>query len=156
MQLHKSYIALGLVLAFALFCGIVARADEVNEQIKVTFNKPVAIPGQILAPGTYTFELANPDSGQNLVQIFNADGSVLYATLPTVSAKRAETTEDVALSVAESRSKQADFLLGWFYPGSLTGHEFVYSKRQDKELAQTTQETVVGSRLVSNVGSAGE
>lgn len=156
MRLHKSYIVLGLVIAFALFCGIVARADEVNEQIKLTFNKPVAIPGQVLAPGTYTFELANPDSGQNLVQIFNAGRSVLYATLPTVSAKRAETTGEVTLSVAESQSKQADFLLGWFYPGSLTGHELVYSRRQDRELGQTTQETFVGSQLVSSIGTAGE
>ena len=56
MKLHKSYIVLGLVIAFALFCGIVAYADEANEQIKITFNKPVQIPGQVLAPGTYTVQ----------------------------------------------------------------------------------------------------
>ncbi len=38
MELHKSYIVLGLLVAFALFFGIMAHADEANEQIKVTFN----------------------------------------------------------------------------------------------------------------------
>jgi len=156
MKLHKSYIVLGLVIAFALLCGIVAYADEANEQIKITFNKPVQIPGQVLAPGTYTVQLADPDGGQNLVQIFNADRSVLYATLPTVAEERAQATGDVSLTVAESGSEKPDFLLGWFYPGRLTGRELVYSKQQEKELAQTTQETFVRGHLISNTGIAGD
>ena len=156
MKLHKTYIMLGLVIAFALFFGIIARADEANEQIKVTFGKAVQIPGQVLPAGTYTFQLADPDTGSNLVQIFNADRSVLYATLQTVSAERAKATSDVTLTVAASQSEKPDFLLGWFCPGSLTGHELVYSKQQEKELARARQETFVGSELVSSAGTGGE
>ena len=57
MKLHKSYIVLGLVIAFALFFGIIARADEVNQQLKVTSNKSVQVPGHLLSPGVYPFQL---------------------------------------------------------------------------------------------------
>jgi hypothetical protein len=39
MKVHKSYIVLGLVIAFTLFYGIIAHAHEVNQQIRVTFNE---------------------------------------------------------------------------------------------------------------------
>jgi hypothetical protein len=156
MRLHKSYIMLGLVIAFALFFGIMARADEAKEQIKVSFNEPIQIPGQVLPAGTYTLQLADPDGGQHLVQIFNADRSIVYATLPTVSAERAKATGDVTVSVAQSQVGGPNFLLGWFYPGSLTGHELLYSKARDKELAQTIRETFVGSQLLSKASAAGE
>jgi len=35
MELHKRYIVLGLIIAFALFFGIVARAGETNSQVKI-------------------------------------------------------------------------------------------------------------------------
>ena len=156
MHLHKSYIALGLLIALILFLGIMAHAEEANEQIRVTFNKPVQIPGQVLAAGTYTFQLADPDGGQHFVQIFNADRTVLYATVATMSAERAETTGDVALTLAESQAGKPDLLLTWFYPDSLTGHAFIYSKQTAKRLAQTKQEMFVGSQLAPNAGTNGE
>jgi Protein of unknown function (DUF2911) len=156
MKLHKSYIAIGLVIAFALFCAIAAYADEANQQIKLTFNKAVEIPGQVLPAGTYTFQLAAPDDDQNLVQIFDADQRVLYATLPTVPTERAQATADVSVTLAESNTEKAGVLLKFFYPGRLTGHELVYSNQEEKGLAQTKPETFVGGELVSNAGTPAE
>jgi len=155
MKLHKSYIMLGLVIAFALFCGILANADEINEQIKVTFDKPVQIPGQVLAPGAYTFQLGDPDAGQNVVEIFNDDESVLYAMLPTITAQRSKATAGVSLTLAESGAGKPDALLTWFCPGSTIGHEFVYSNQDRQKLARAKQQTFVSSRSGSNMETAG-
>ena len=47
-------------------------------------------------------------------------------------------------------------LLKWFYPGSFTGHEFVYSKQEAMELAQDKQDTiVVNQQIVPNFRIAG-
>jgi hypothetical protein len=57
MNLHKSYIVLGLIIAFALIFGIIARADEANDQVNVTSNKAVQIHGTGIAPEVYPFQI---------------------------------------------------------------------------------------------------
>ncbi|MGA8861307.1 MAG: hypothetical protein WB506_14985, partial [Candidatus Sulfotelmatobacter sp.] len=73
-------IALFLIMAFSISVPR-ARADEWNQRTELTFNEPVEIPGHALPAGTYWFVLANNNSSRDIVRIFNADGSVLSATL---------------------------------------------------------------------------
>jgi len=148
MRINRLYIALGFVIAFAMFFEIAAHADETNELTRITFNAPVQIPGQVLPAGTYIFEKADPNGDQNLVRIFNADRSVLYATLQTVSAERREPTGDVAITMAAPESGGPEMLVRWFYPGELTGHELMYSKQQERQIAHAKEETVVGDRVL--------
>jgi hypothetical protein len=80
--------------------------------------------------------------GLNIVQIFNADQTVLYATLDTIPVNRANATNRTSLILAE-QSGQPDLLVSWFYPGSTTGNEFMYPKQQQKEVTHATQQTAV-------------
>ncbi len=93
MKIHKMYIAIGLIIAFGLFFELTAHADEANQETKLTFNAPLQIPGRVLPAGTYTFQRMDNDD-LNLVQIFNADRSVLYATLQTLPVERENATDD--------------------------------------------------------------
>jgi hypothetical protein len=154
MKIHKLYIALGLLIAFGVFFELTAHADETNELTKITFSAPIQIPGQVLPAGTYIFQQAEPNDDLNLIHIFNADGSTLCATLQTVPAERREATGDTAITLAEPESGQP-ILVKWFYPGRLTGHEFVYPKQQEQEIAHAKQETFVGNESMSNA-EAGE
>ena len=70
MRLNKSYIAIGLIIAFALFFELAAYADESDQATTITFSQPIQIPGQVLPAGTYLFKLASGDD-LNVVQIFN-------------------------------------------------------------------------------------
>jgi hypothetical protein len=149
MRINKLYIALGVLIAFGLFFELAAHADEFNQQTTITFSAPVQIPGHVLPAGTYLFQLADPDDDQNLVRIFSADHRVLYATLQTVSADRREPTGETAITLVESEG-QPEMLVKWFYPGRLAGHEFVYSKQQEQEIAHAQQETVVAGQAMSN------
>src|ERR1700693_1258664 len=88
----------------------------------------------VLPAGTYTFQQEGANSESVLVQIFNADRGVVYATLQTVSAERRETTGDAAITLAEQETGKPDLFVKWFYPGRTIGHEFVYPKQQEQEL----------------------
>jgi len=156
MRINKLYIALGFAIAFALFFEIAAHADQTNELTRIAFNAPVQIPGQILPAGTYIFELADPAGDQNLVRIFNTDRTVLYTTLQTVSAERREPTGDTAITMANPESGGPEMLVKWFYPGELIGHQFMYSKQQEQQIAHAVQETVVGHRVLPGSDGAGE
>ena len=155
MRLNKSYIAIGLIIAFALFFELAAYADESDQATTITFSQPIQIPGQVLPAGTYLFKLASGDD-LNVVQIFNAGRTVLYATLQTVATDRPEPTDHTVVALAEQGTEQPDVLLKWFYPGRETGNEFLYPKQKEKELAQDKQQTVLANHpTVSNSDASG-
>ena len=154
MKINKGYIAVGLIIAFTLFFELAAHADEYDEATTMTFSQPVQIPGQVLPAGTYLFKLVDISSDRNLVQIFNADKTVLYATLQTIPTERQEPTGNTVVALAEEGTAQPEALLKWFYPGLETGNEFVYSKQTEKDLAQAKQETIVVSRTTASISDA--
>ena len=146
MKINKRYIAVGMIIAFTLLFELAAHADESDQATKITFSQPIQIPGQILPAGTYSFKLLDSNANPNVVQIFNSDQTHLYATLQTVATERQDPTGDTAITLAEQGAGKPDALLKWFYPGNLTGHEFVYSEQQEKQLAQDTQQTIVANQ----------
>ena len=135
MKINKIYIVVGLIIAFTLLCELAAHADESDQTTTITFSHPIQIPGQVLPAGTYVFKLANSDSDRSIVQVFNADGNVLYATLQTIATERQKPTGRTVIVLAEQGAGQPDALLKWFYPGQETGNEFLYPREKEKELA---------------------
>ena len=143
MKINRGYIAVGLIIAFTLFFELAAHADEWDQATTMTFNEPIQIPGQVLPAGTYVLKLASRDSDLNTVQIFNSDRTVVYGTFQTIPTDRREPTGNTVIDLAKQGSGQPEALLKWFYPGDTTGHEFVYPKEKEKELAQDQQEAIV-------------
>jgi hypothetical protein len=146
MKINASYVIVGLIIAFTLIFELVAHADPWDQPSTITFSEPIQIPGRLLPAGTYLFKLANSDSDRNMVQIFDAGRTVLYATLQTIPTERQEPTEDTAVTFAEQGAGKPEVLLKWFYPGRETGNEFLYSKEKEQELAQDRQETIVANQ----------
>lgn len=134
------------ILAF-LFASTIALpaawADEHDQASQLTFNQSIQVPGRVLPAGTYWFVLADVNS-RNVVQIFNADRSTLYATILTVDAERLETTNNTAITFAERGAMQPETMVFWFYPGDSFGHQFVYSKPEQQELARAKRQTTIG------------
>lgn len=145
-------------LAFALFTGFtvavvpVVHADEWDQATKVEFSQPVEIPGSTLPAGTYWFLLANTGIDRNIVQVFSSDWSVLYATLGTVPTERTRITSDSAFIFAERPTHKPEAILKWFYPGETTGHEFLYSRTEEQELAQDAHQSVIARSVGSFAG----
>jgi hypothetical protein len=126
----------GFIIAFTLIFEVPAHANEENQMTKLTFSQSVQVPGRILPAGTYQFVLATNDSNRNIVEIFNADGTELYATIQTISAERGRNVRGTSVTFAQRSNGQPKALVTWFYPSNDIGHEFVYSKQVESELAQ--------------------
>lgn len=141
MKFNKLAFVVAFVLSVILFAEVYAHADEANQFTKLTFSKPIEIPGQFLPAGTYLLKVADPND-LNLVQIFSADGTRLYATLQTISTQRAVSTVDTVVTLAQQPNGRPDALLKWFYPGDPTGHQFVYPDQEQQQLAQYRQQTI--------------
>jgi len=66
----------------------------------------------------------------------------MYANVLTVPSDRLGPPDDTLLTLAKRESNGTPALVEWFYPGESTGHEFEYSKSEESELTQDSQETL--------------
>jgi hypothetical protein len=130
----KSVVICLFVLAVVLVMPV-AHADQNNQETTVTFSQPVQIPGRVLPAGTYVFVLPDETIDHFQVRIFNADRTMLLATLLTANAERPAATDKTVFGFAERASGQPEAIVTWFYPGEITGHEFLYPKQTQQELA---------------------
>ena len=155
MKLSKLSMIAGFIIAFALIFELAAHADEMNQSTKISFSDAVQVPGRVLPAGNYQFVMAG-DSSPNIVQIFNADGTELLATVQTIPTERARETDGTSITLAQRPDGNPDAVLTWFYPGMDTGHEFVYSKQEEAELTQDAQQTLVGDHGMMVISGTNE
>jgi hypothetical protein len=138
----KSFVSVALLLAF-LAALPAARADETNQETKVTFNQAVQVSGHVLPAGTYLFLLPDDINQHQVVRIFSPDRRKLYATVLTDYVERTQPTDNTAFTLGERGSALPEAIVTWFYPGRTVGHEFLYPKRVQKELGKVQQATIV-------------
>jgi hypothetical protein len=154
MRTNKLTALIGMLIAaiaFTLTFDVLGHAAECNQSTRMTFSAPIQIPGnEVLPAGTYLFKLADLLSERNVVQIFNAEGTRLYATVLAIPTERQEAAGDTTVKVAEQGPAMPAALLTWFYPGRLTGHEFVYSKHEAQVLARDRQQTIAVNQPADN------
>ena len=156
MRIKKLSIALAMLITVGALFQLPARADEEKETTKITFSVPVEVPGMVLPAGSYIFERGDDNDMRDIVHIFSADHTELYATLESIPVDRNNPTTDPSVTLAEQSSGNPDVLVRWFYGDSMTGHEFVYPKTEEKELTQAKLDTFVGDKLVNAAQVAGE
>jgi hypothetical protein len=143
---------LAVIFCFMLACTVflpVARADEWDQMTKLTFTEPVEIPGQVLPAGTYWFVLMDNPSDRNIIRVFSQDWSKLYATLLAVPTDRQQPTDRTEIKLAERPHDRPEALLKWYYPGLLTGHEFIYSVKHEREFARDAKLDVLASNAAA-------
>jgi len=86
----------------------------------------------VLEPGIYVFKLPEVTGNHNIVQIWNADQTVLYATVLCWTEYWFEPPRDNVF-VFEEREKGAPMALqSWFHRGNPNGEMFIYPKRSTK------------------------
>jgi len=142
MRIAKALFSLLMITLFTATVLPSARADEWNKKTVVTFSQSVEIPGQILPAGTYTFQLLDSPSDRHIVQIFNADGSQLIATILAINDYRLQPKGDTVIKFSERAGDSPEALRAWFYPGDNFGQEFVYPKARAIQLAQANKEII--------------
>jgi hypothetical protein len=118
-----------LALSFLMTKPVMA--DEVNKRTEFQFSAPVQIPGKVLVPGKYVFQIADSSSDLNIVQIFSEGSNgkeSLVATLQTTPDHVSDTPDKPLIHFEARPSGSPEAIHSWFYPGENTGWEFLYPK----------------------------
>ena len=143
------------IVAAAAMCVVMAAPPALaqgarwSERTILQFDQPVMIPGKVLQPGTYIFQLANTLGDRDIMQVYTTDPNNpdherdLIATTVTVPAKRPKANGDVVLKFSNTEGQEPVALKAFFYPGTLRGHQFVYPQNEAMKIAKATHTLVL-------------
>jgi hypothetical protein len=137
----RNFATIAFLLAFLIVLPVV-RADETNQATLFTFNQPVQIPGRVLPAGTYLFEIIN-NFNHEIVRISNADRTNVIAVIQARPTRQKGLSGKAAIVLAERGMPQPDAIVAWTYPGRVEGHQFLYPKQLQEEVAKDKQDTFV-------------
>lgn len=140
------------VVALVLLAPTITRADEWNLATRFTINQPFEVPGAVLEANTpYVIRLYDSPAERRVVHIFNEDQSKLLTTFMAIRDERLEPTDETKFTFMEVAPGYPVPIKEWFYPGRLSGLEFLYPKDQMDKItahlrgAVTTTEVAVAT-----------
>ena len=123
---------IAITAAALLLLVSAARTDDLRHPTTVAFEEPVQVQGHLLSPGVYVFKLAAISEEHNIVQIWNADQTILCAIVmgfPTY-VDPAPAEDKFIFEKAENGVPKV--LKAWFQARNPWGEKFVYP-RNDKD-----------------------
>jgi hypothetical protein len=112
--------------AFALVMASTGQAWSTPNRHYLTFSGSVALPGVVLPPGSYTFEVANPDTSGNVVRVSSRNGGAIFLGFTRVVERPRGLGRDTKVTFGEAAPGAPVPLKVWYPPESSTGHEFIY------------------------------
>ena len=103
--------------------------DPMHRQTALTFKRAVSLPGVTLEPGTYVFEVANPESGSNVVRVrAKEDYRQVYYSGFTNMVERPENLGNRPVLLGEAEPGKALPILAWYPRGDRVGRQFIYPR----------------------------
>jgi hypothetical protein len=126
MFARKIVACVVLILSVLAVASMSASSMTWNRTTHFTFNMPVRLPGVLLTPGTYTFELASSND-LSLVRVRDRSGTKVYLTAFTYLVTRPDDKRlDPAITLGEATPSAPRSIKVWYPQGELTGRQFIY------------------------------
>src|SRR5256714_14647644 len=121
-------VAIGLALVSLVAIGGSTSGESLGaDTAYLTFNRAVALPGVVLAAGTYVFELATPNGDHSLVRVSSRDRKKIFLTAFTTGVERPfNMPDDQLITFGEAPASGPPPIAAWYPYGSGTGREFIY------------------------------
>lgn len=117
--------AAALVVLVGVAVGHASITASHRNVLRVTV--PLALPGAVLPPGEYVFEVANPETSHDVVRVWNrANRQSMFMGLTRPVPRRVTQAPADPLVLGESAAGEPTPVLAWYPIGFLDGHEFIY------------------------------
>ncbi len=143
------WLAVGMCIAlFGVVLATPATAQNTDEKSYFNLTEPMDVGSTTLQPGNYNIRVVPQRGDRNLLQVWSADGTKLFATLLSVPHPEGWT----GVQVPESRyvyypasANHIKALRTWFASNTPAsgGHDIVYPKSRAMELAALVKEPVI-------------
>ena len=111
-------------VALALMVAGSAMAHSSNHENRLTFSRPVALPGVVLPAGSYTFDVAS-DTAPDVVVVRNRT-KVFYMGVTNQVLRPTWMPSGGLVMIGEAPANEAPPITAWYEIGQSIGHEFRY------------------------------
>lgn len=144
-SLFRYLIVLLAGIMIAMIGSPTVQATTLRNRATVEINEPIQVPGAVLSPGKYVFQLEASLENRNVVHIFKEsdNGSekevAVVTAIPNEDLERQENSKITTYAVPKEGPK---LLRAWFAPGERYGRLFVYSKDEALRIAKKTGENI--------------
>ena len=145
-------VALACMTAAMVTISVNAGAQgPANQDTFFTFSQAFELPKTTLPAGTYFFQLMDSQSNRHIVKVMSQDRKQLFATLmaiPYYSNDRPSDEPQVRFleTPAANGVAATNAIKIWFYPGTSTGHEFIWPRDKAVQLAKATGVSVLTTK----------
>lgn len=134
------------VFALVLFTPTILHADDWNWKTRFTVSQPTEVPGAVLLPNTrYVIKRFDSPSERHVVQIYNDNETKMLTMFMCAADERTVPTDKTVFTFIETNPGYPMPMKEWFYPGNLEGLEFIYPKKQAREIAAHAIEPVLSA-----------
>jgi hypothetical protein len=103
-----------------------ASAGPFAKTTYLKFSAPVALPGAVLRPGEYVFELADPTTSRQVVRVQDRQRSHTSVQLLTRKVERTRPTNASFVTLGEAPAGAPRPITTWYPAGDVIGYEFIY------------------------------
>jgi len=115
--------AAGILLSVA--AASISASTVLSRREFLTFRNPVALPGINLLPGTYVFELADPDTA-GIVRVRDRATNAVKYTGFTYRISRTSSRRDSLVVLGEAPKGAPPPVVAWYPVDQDLGYQFIY------------------------------
>jgi hypothetical protein len=129
MQTRNSLLIAGFVAVLTLGLAVSSRAitlGPITQFNKVTFNRPVKLPGVVLPAGTYRFELAPPGTHKDIVRVSAETGRQYFLGFTREVPRPRGLPKNVLMEFGETAPGGLPPIAVWYPLTATAGQAFVY------------------------------
>ena len=120
-------VRIGLAAAaFALLVTASGHAWGFTHENRLTFSRPVALPGVVLPAGSYVFDVASPTALDVVVVRNPKTGAVLYMGFTNTVSRPRNLSMNTPVTFGEATAGQPRPIAAWYEIGGPLGHQFLY------------------------------
>jgi hypothetical protein len=138
---HVRLSSLTATLGAALLAATVIpqlRASDIDNMTTMTFSAPIEISGHNLPAGTYVFKTRS--NNRDMVVIMNSEDNHLVALLQTIPIDTPVVSDTTRVELSQGAANGPEVMHAWFYPGQITGWEFLAAKTGGKIAAVSPEQ----------------
>jgi len=112
--------------ALALLVAASGHAWGFSHENRLTFSRPVALPGVVLPAGEYSFDVASPTALDVVVVRNQRSGKVLYMGFTNTVQRPRNMSANAPIAFGEAPANEPRPISTWYEIGNSTGHQFLY------------------------------
>ena len=125
---NRKSVRIGLAAAaLGLLVAASGHTSALAHENRLTFSRPVALPGVVLPAGSYSFDVASPTALDVVVVRHPKTGHVLYMGFTTTVTRPRNMSKETPIVFGEAAAaNEARPIATWYELGQPIGHQFLY------------------------------